>query len=265
MKSRNKKVVIVTGGASGIGKNIARAFCREDSLVVICDRDKKLAQLAVEELQSISPDVTKVIVDLSVKKGCDVLIDTVYKNFGAIDVVVNNARSGKRVGYLNETESTWQETMSVTLNAPFFITQAAIRVMGDRGGVIINVSSVAAHVVGHDSPSYHIAKAGIEQMTKYFAVYAGAKHIRINCVAPGFIIKDEHMFRFNQKDNFQYKEIANFSQPLARIGTSDEIANVVTFLASSKASFITGQCIVVDGGLTIQDQSGLLYRFTTKV
>ena len=189
------------------------------------------------------------------------IIQQVVNNWGKIDILVNNARSGVRTTFFEETEESWEQTISVTLKAAFFTSQEAIRQMSrSGGGAIVNISSVAADFIGKDSPVYHIAKAGITQMTRYLAMHAGAYNIRVNCVAPGFIIQDEHMNRYSDESNMHYKKIAEFCHPVGHIGTSNDVADAVIFLCSPQSAFITGQSIVVDGGLTIQEQSNLVFN-----
>jgi len=193
------------------------------------------------------------------------IIQQVVNNWGKIDVLVNNARSGIRTTIFEETEESWDLALSVTLKAAFFASQEAIKQMSlTGGGAIVNISSVASDLVCHESPVYHIAKAGINQMTRYLAMHAGEYNIRVNCVAPGFIIQDEHMSRYSDESNMYYKKISEFCHPLGHTGTSNDVADAVLFLCSPQSTFITGQSIVVDGGLTIQEQSSLIFNFDKK-
>lgn len=150
----------------------------------------------------------------------------------------------------------------MTLKAAFFASQEAIKQMSKNGGgVIINISSVASDLVCQESPAYHVAKAGINQMTRYLAMHAGAYNIRVNSVVPGFIIQDENMNRYSDELNTHYKKIAEFCHPIGHTGTSADVAEAVFFLCSPQSKFITGQSIVVDGGLIIQEHSNLIFNF----
>lgn len=256
------KVAVVTGGAGGIGKNIVRAFAQESASVIVCDVDEEKCRKTKNELQKQDLSVEILSMDLSQPGAPQDLIQKVFQKYKRIDILINNARSPNRTDLFGENENTWDQGMSVMLKAPFFSSREAIQVMSKTGGgSIINISSIAALLVGHDSPTYHIAKAGLIQMTRYLATYAGGYGIRVNCLLPGFIIKDEHVSRYNRDDNQRYREIAEFCHPLGHTGSSVDVTNAVQFLCSPEASFITGQALVVDGGLTLQDQSGLLFRF----
>jgi len=256
------KVAVVTGAARGIGKNIARILGEAGATVVICDLDKATLETTEAELCAASLDVSSMVVDLSRSQAAHSVIQDVVQKTGKLDILVNNARSGKRMAFLDENEVTWDETMAVTLKAAFFCSQEAIRVMKtkDSGGVIVNISSVAALAVSQESPSYHIAKAGLLQATRLLAVNGGPYGVRVNALLPGFVVQDEHQPRYRSPNNQSYRETAEYCHPLGRTGFSADIANAVSFLCSENASFITGQCLTIDGGLLLQDPSCLAFR-----
>lgn len=260
------QVAAVTGSARGIGKNIARAFGREGALVIICDINEKKGRATVSELREQGISAEFLGVDLKQRGTPQAMVQLIAQRWGRLDILVNNARSGRRVSLLEEDEDSWEEGISVTLRAAFFASQEAIRVMSENGGgSIVNIGSIIALMTCHQSPIYHIAKAGLVQMTRYFAANTGGVGIRVNAVLPGFIVQDEHRRRYERDDNQTYREIAEFCHPVGDVGASDDVANAVLFLCSPEANFISGQSLVVDGGLTIQEQSDLLYRFNRKV
>lgn len=259
------RVVIITGGARGIGKNIAQKFGRMGDQVIICDLDEGVGDIIISNFKEHGLNVDFFPVDLSQKGTPQRMIQQVANKYGKIDILVNNARSGDKTSLFEETENTWDKTLSVTLKGAFFASQEAIQHMSEkRKGVIINIGSVVANYACDQSPSYHIAKAGVTQMTRYLALQAGRYNIRVNCVVPGFIVKDEHKDRFEDEKNIQYRKIAELSHPIGHIGSSDDVADAVIFLCSPQATFITGQELVVDGGLTIQEQSCLLYKYNSQ-
>lgn len=258
------KVAAVTGSARGIGKNTCRAFGREGAQVVICDIDEESGRATEAELLEEGISVEFLCVDLICKGAPQAMVKQIVQQWGRLDVLVNNAKSGQRANLLEEDEDSWDLGMSVTLKAAFFASQEAIPAMGRvGGGSIVNVSSVLGMLSGPHSPSYHAAKAALVQMTRYLAVEAGGYGTRVNCVMPGFIVQDEHGPRYERDDNRRYREIVEFAHPLGFRGKSDDIANAVLFLSSPEAAFINGETLVVDGGLTLQEQSGLLFRFET--
>ena len=254
------KVAAVTGGAGGIGKNIAFTLARRGATVVVCDVRADLQKSTESEFREAGLSGGFLHVDLAKRNAPRDMIDRVVQDYGRLDILVNNARSGKRVAWDEEDEDTWEVTMAVTLRAPFFASQEAIRRMSNTGGgAIVNISSVAALHVGHDSPSYHVAKAGLLQMTRLLAFHGGPCGVRVNAVLPGFIVKDEHRLRYDGLDNKRYREIAEMCHPLGRVGCADDVGGVVAFLCSSESGFISGQCLTVDGGLLIRDQSALAF------
>lgn len=256
------KVVVVTGGARGIGKNIASAFFSEGATVIICDINKNMAKKTVMELQKAGASVESLYVDLNENGASQKMIKKIFKKWKRIDVLVNNARAGKRLGLLEENEKNWDDSLFVGLKSAFFASQEVVRCMAKTGGgSIINISSVSALLTCHESPSYHVSKAGLLQMTRYLASHAGHYDVRVNAVLPGFIVQDEHKERYESDGNSHYRKVAEFCHPIGKVGTSDSIASVVLFLCSKEASFISGQCITVDGGLTLQEPSSLISRF----
>src|SRR5262245_24573000 len=166
------KGVAVTGAARGIGRNIARAFGREGARVAICDMDAEKARKTVADLVAQDIQAEFVHVDLSGRGAPQAMVRQVADRWGRVDALINNARSGRRTEPLRVDEADWDETLSVTLRAAFFATQEAMRLMKttEGGGSIVNISSTTALVTACDvSPTYQIAKAGMIQMTRYFA------------------------------------------------------------------------------------------------
>ena len=257
------EVAVVTGAARGIGKEVAAALAGAGARLFVCDVDEKAGTTACEELRALGLAAEFVPADLSRPGAPAAMIQEVVERGGRLDILVNNARSGTRTDVLDETESTWDEMMSVTLRAPFFASQEAIRVMsGSGGGAIVNIGSVLGTLVAaKESAAYHAAKAAVVQVTRYLAACAGPHEVRVNAVIPGFVLKDEHVERYRAEENAQYRRVAAFAHPLGRPGSSKDVAAAVLFLASPAASFITGQSLCVDGGLTLREQSGLLFSF----
>jgi NAD(P)-dependent dehydrogenase (short-subunit alcohol dehydrogenase family) len=260
------RVALVTGGARGIGRNIVRVLSQAGAVVVFWDVDHKLGERTQAEFADQGLTVEFQPIDLAQSERIPELVQDVCSRHGRLNSLVNNARSGRRVPFLSETPETWASAMEVTLKSAFFLSQEAVRVMAEQedGGQIVNVSSVAALLASHESPVYHIAKAGMLQMTRYFAAHAGEKGVRVNAVLPGFVIQDEHMERYVGVDNSDYRRTAEACHPLGRTGRSDDVAKAVLYLCSEASSFVTGQCLSVDGGLTLQDPSSLVFSLQSR-
>ncbi len=269
MRNNNKlkfknKVVIVTGAARGIGKNIARAFGQAGARLIICDIDQKAGKATLKEFREEGFRSELLAINLEKKNAPKEMIDKTVKKYGRIDILVNNARSGaRRTGFLEETEESWEQGMAVTLKAAFFASQEAIRSMSRTGGGnIVNIGSIGALLVCQESAVYHIAKAGMVQMTHYLAVNAGKYGIRVNAVLPGFIVQDEHQARYQSADNQSYRRVAEFCNPVRHVGKSDDISKAVLFLCATEANYISGHCLVIDGAAMLQEQSTLLFNYT---
>jgi len=257
------KVVIVTGAARGIGRNIANRFAENGANVIIVDRDESAASDTVQRIRDQSGLATYKTVDLSEVNQCKDLIKQIMKNHKRIDVLVNNAKGGGKSEPLAESQQHWEVSLSVNLQAPFFLAQTMINLMkpSSKETNILNISSVASQTVCGEPASYHVVKAGIESMTRYLAVAGGKKGVRVNAIRPGLIVQDEHRQRYDRADNSQYRDICERCHPLGKVGSSDNVADAALFLCSDRAAFITGQILTVDGGLTIQDQFAVASKF----
>lgn len=262
MRPLAESVVLVTGAARGIGRNIASAFARRGSQVFLCDRDRIGLDRVVESIRASNGKAHGICIDLSEAGAPQRMVREAESAAGRLDALVNNAQSTVRTAFLDETEETWDRGIVVTLKAAFFAAQEAARVMGKRdGGSIVSIASIASMLATHESPSYHAAKAGLVQITRYLATEAGHLGVRVNCISPAFIVQDEHRARYDAPDNGPYRALANHVHPLGEPGNSDDVANAVLFLCSPEAYFVNGQNVVLDGGMSLQDQFCLLRDF----
>ena len=233
------KVVAVTGGGRGIGRNICKAFEKEGATVVSIDR--KADQFNT---------------DLSHPYAGKLLIREIIAKHGRIDVLVNNARSHLRALLGEETEDDWDQEMAVNLKAAYFLGKYAIENMTD--GAIVNIGSVTTNFASHESAGYQVSKSACMGLTRSLAMLGASKNVRCNAVLPGFIVQDEYRVRYEQADNQPYRHEVEKMHPLGRPGTSDEVAEATLFLA--KAKWITGQSLTVDGGLTMQELAAFKYK-----
>ena len=241
--------VIVTGATSGIGKAIARAFYQAGARVAVCGRKN----LEAAEQEIAGEDRSRLfssIVDLSDLAQLEAFFAKTVETFGGIDILVNNAGVQFPKPSVEVTPEDWSRTVDTNLRAYFFGAQLAAKDMLARGegGSIINIGSVNAITVVPGQAVYAATKAAISQMTKLFAREWGRDGIRVNCVAPGSIPT-----KINAE---KYKDPAAETAmrekiPMGRRGNVSEIADAVLYLASEQASYITGQTLFVDGGLTL--------------
>lgn len=257
---KKNKIAIVTGSSEGIGKSIAVAFAKSGdySGIVINSRKINDAQRTANEIKNYgaSNNINTIAIqaDISVESQCINLIEKTIEHFGRIDVLVNNAGIQKEITIEETTLDDWYKIIAVDLTGPFVCSREAIKHMEKQqnppsgGYCIINISSVHQTIPKPHFVPYATSKAGIEMMTKTMALELAKKNIRANLVAPGAIDTDMNK---TLRDNKEVLEKVLKQIPIDRIGNPEEVANVVEFLASEKASYITGTTIYVDGGMTL--------------
>jgi len=265
-EDRNKtigKVAVITGSSKGIGKAIALSFARsvsdKYSAIVINSRKIDEAEKVVQEIKKISRCESIAISGDVAKEGdCIKLIEETIEKFHRIDVLVNNAGIQKEIPFTETTLQDWYNIISVDLTGPFICSREAVKHMklqkNPTGGCIINVSSVHQIIPKPHYIPYATSKGGIDMMTKTMALELAADNIRVNIVAPGAIDTDMNI---SLRNDVQERENTLKKIPMGRIGSDEEVANVTEFLASSKASYITGSTIVVDGGMTLYPSFGI--------
>src|SRR5689334_21353057 len=240
---------LVTGADRGIGQGIAQALARAGSRVAInyigaADR----ADATVAELRGLGVDAFAVKGDVRVASDVTAMVRAVVDRFGRLDLLVNNAGVQTWKPFVDVTEEEWDLVIDTNLKGCFLCSQAAAREMvAQGGGAIVNIGSGCNKVPFPTLVAYTASKGGIEMLTKVAAAELGRHGIRVNCVAPGAI--EIERTRLERKD---YAGEMAAVTPLGRVGTPDDIASVVVFLASPEARFITGQTIGVDGGLFTQ-------------
>jgi NAD(P)-dependent dehydrogenase (short-subunit alcohol dehydrogenase family) len=218
---------------------------------------------SAEKLRAMGHRVTYRTVDVTchseVKKAIDELCSE-----GSVDGVIYLPRARVRKPWTLITPDEWHSDIDAGLSGAFFCVQSVFPyLLRSRGApFVITISSVLAGLAGSESPGYHAAKAGLESLTRYLALELGAQGIRCNAVQVGWLIKDEHLDRFNSAENTAYRESAIAVHPLRRIGHSEDLVNAILFLGSERSRFITGQVIGLDGGITLQEHSHFLSRMT---
>lgn len=240
------RVALVTGGARGIGLACATGLSRAGAAVVITDRLDREGAAAAQAIAAGGGKAAFVAADLSRTPEIARLIEEAGRAFGRLDILVNNAGIISEVPSEALTEEQWDRLMSVNLKAVFFVSQAVLPWMVRQGGgAIVSLSSLAARVGGIvTAPDYATSKAGVIGLTRTLARQYGPKGIRVNAVAPGPIMTE--MTRHWSED-VRREFIARI--PLRRLGTAEDVASVVLFLAGPESGYITGATIDINGGL----------------
>ena len=243
-----KKVVLITGGARGIGRKVAEVYAKNGYDVVInYVSDKTDVEGIKKEIEKRGVKCTLVKADVSKAEEVEKMVEQAIQEFGKIDVLVNNAGITRDCLLMRMSEEDFDKVIEINLKGTYLVTKQVIKyMMKKRQGSIINLASVVGVVGNAGQCNYSASKAGIIGFTKSVAKELAARNIRANAVAPGFIETDMTNVL---KD--EIKENINAQIPLKRMGTAKEVAELIYFLGSEKSSYITGQVINVDGGMVM--------------
>jgi 3-oxoacyl-[acyl-carrier protein] reductase len=244
------KTAIVTGAGRGIGKGVARKLLAEGARVSLCDVDGERLRKTVEQLSTFGR-IDGRTVDVTQRIQVESFVQEIVERHGALDILVNNAGIAVFQPFLTIDDQAWHRTLDVNLNGVFLFSQIAARRMAELGGgSIVHMASTNGLLGEAGLAHYNASKAAIILLSKTMAIELAARNIRSNCVCPGFIRTELAM-----EGGMSPTEIATYQAkiPLGRIGTVEEVANAVAFLASDEASFITGAELVVDGGQICQE------------
>lgn len=242
-----KQVAIVTGAGQGIGRAIALTLAREGATVVVNDIDLEKAEKVAEEIKSQGGQALPVQADVSVGDEVNNLVEKTLDNYKRVDILVNNAGVAKMTRLLELTEAEWDRTMNINIKGQFLCSKAVIaHMIKQKRGKIVNIASLAAHIGAPGLAAYGASKGGVVQLTKALAVELGKYNIMVNAVSPGLTLTD--LIKSAVKDRPDFIEGID-RIPLRRAAEPEDIANVVLFLASAESDYITGQVLIVDGGL----------------
>lgn len=236
----SQKVALVTGAARGIGLATTKLFIEDGWRVAMVDRDGDELALAAKGINGASP----LVYDVSQPDDVDAMVEAVQSSFGRIDAVVNNAGVAD-FGPIEETDfARWRRVMETNLDGVFLVSQAAIPALKETKGALVNIASISGLRASTLRVAYGTSKAAVIQLTKQQAAELGEYGIRANCVCPGPVRTKLAMAVHSQDIIDAYHDAI----PLNRYGSEREIAEVITFLCSDKASYVTGQVIAADGG-----------------
>jgi 3-oxoacyl-[acyl-carrier protein] reductase len=242
------KSALVTGGTRGIGRAIVVALAKAGADVALTyNSNEALAQEVVAEVQALGRRSKALKVDVSVVDEAASAIEETTKEFGKLDILVNNAGVTKDTLLMRMSEADWDLVIDTNLKGVFNTTKAAIRpMMSQKRGKVINITSVVALTGNPGQANYCASKAGVIGFTKSVAKEVASRNITVNAIAPGFIETD-----MTGKLNDAQKDALLGLIPLKRAGRPEDIANTVVFLASEAGDYITGQTLVVDGGMAM--------------
>jgi len=232
--------VVVTGGASGIGRAMVARFAADGARVAVLDQDDQALDTVAREV----PGVLAVSCDVSDEAAVDAAFGELDQAWGGLDVLLNNAGISIRHPFLEISAADWAKVVSVNLTGVFLVAQrAARRMMRDGSGVIVNTGSVSGMVGMPNYASYNASKAGVIELTKTMALEL-APAVRVNCICPGYVLTPMQKAEYTP----QMIEECAARIPLRRLGSPEEIAGLAGYLASPAARFVTGQSFVIDGG-----------------
>lgn len=246
MKQLENKVAIVTGGSSGIGRSVSLLYAFEGAKVVVSDLNEKGGEETVDIIRKKSGQAVFIRADVSNPSDCEMLVKKTVENYGGLHIACNNAGIGGTLAVTGEYPiDDWNKVISVNLSGAFYGMRYQIPEMLRSGkGSIVNMSSILGAVGFRKAPAYTAAKHGLIGLTKSAALEYGEMNIRINAVGPAFIktpmiesIDEKHLIPLH---------------PIGRLGTPEEVAELVIFLSTDKSSFITGNYFAVDGGYLAQ-------------
>lgn len=246
------KIALVTGAGSGIGEAIAMAFAAQGAKLVLTDVDQKGGERVMKQVKKLKTDALFVKADVSVPADCERQVKEAVKAFGRLDIAVNNAGIGGPAAKVGDYPiEGWDKVIGINLSGVFYGMRYQIPAMlknKKEGGSIINIASILAQVGFAMSCAYVAAKHGVVGLTQNAALEYGKQGVRVNAVGPGFIrtpLLDQNL------DKDQIKALVGL-HPIGRLGTPEEVAELVLWLASDKSSFVTGSYYNIDGGYLAQ-------------
>jgi len=243
------KSVLVTGATSGIGRATAMRFAQDGASIAAVGRDEaELLQLQ-NDLNSTGTQFLAIKAELSLDEEAEMAVSRTSEHFGGIDILVNAAGHISNGTIENTSVEAWDSMLGINLRAPFILMQKALPTIIERRGNIVNVSSVTGLRAFPGVLAYCVSKAGVDQLTRCAALELAAKGVRVNAVNPGVVVTEIHKRGGMTEEQYDaFLEHSKNTHPLGRVGQASEIAELIVFLASDRASWITGATYSIDGG-----------------
>lgn len=249
MSRLKDKVAIITGSSEGMGKSMAELFAKEGAKVAVTSRTKETGEEVAKNIRKNGGDAKYFHLDVSKEESVKTLVEDVKKEWGKIDVLVNNAGVTGKDKPTHELEEDINFVLDIDVKGVLYMTKHVAPIMIENGGgSIVNFSSIYGLVGSRELTVYHAAKGAVTVLTKRNAVEYGHDNIRVNSIHPGTILTP--LVQKLADEDPDYEEKQKKLHPIGRLGQPEEVANVALFLASDEASFITGASIPVDGGYT---------------
>jgi 3-oxoacyl-[acyl-carrier protein] reductase len=241
------KVALVTGGAQGIGRQIAERLHKNGAQLAIADINAGAANTAAAEMSARGAKCLGYAVNVADSKQVDAMIEAIIKDFGKLDILINNAGITRDGLLVRMSDEQWNAVIGINLTGAFYVLRACARpMMKARSGAIVNIASVVALIGNPGQANYCAAKAGLIGLTKSAARELAPRGVRVNAVAPGYIET-----AMTAKLNEEQRKAMLTTVPLNRPGTTEDVAGVVSFLASEDSSYLTGQVISICGGMAM--------------
>ena len=249
MEELKEKAAIVTGATSGIGRAVAVKFAAAGALVAAVGRNRENLDALQNEIEQAGGIVKTIRADVTDESDAQKIVETTVENFGQIDILINAAGIIGNGTIENTALNDWDEMMNVNLRSVFVLMQKTVPFLEKTKGNIVNVSSVAGLRSFPGVLAYCVSKAGIDQLTRCASLELAPKQIRVNAVNPGVVVTELHKRSGMDEENYAaFLEKSKQTHPLGRAGSPDEVADLILFLASEKAGWITGVTYSIDGG-----------------
>jgi NAD(P)-dependent dehydrogenase (short-subunit alcohol dehydrogenase family) len=243
------KVALITGATSGIGRATALRFAEEGAQVVLIGRARKALAEVAQEIAGAGGESFAVVADLTTKAGAERAVRETVDDFDALDILVNAAGIISTGTVEDTTLDAWDEMLNVNLRAVFHLMQLAAPHLIARRGNVVNVSSVTGLRAFPGVLAYCVSKAGVDQLTRCAALELAPKGVRVNAVNPGVVVTDIHKRGGMSEEKYEaFLEHSKGTHPLGRVGDAREVAELILFLASERAAWITGATYSIDGG-----------------